>query len=487
MRVFVASIATETNTFSPVYTDLSDFRETFYHPPGTHPDQPSLCSAPFIACRDLVPGAGGTLIEGTAAWAEPAGLVNQQAWETLRDEVLDQVTAALPLDAVVLGLHGAMVARGCDDCEGELLERIRAIVGPETVIGASYDPHSHFSERRRRNADISITFKEFPHVDTMERACDLVRLTIAAVRGEVRPVTSVFDCRMIDVMPTTAEPMRSFVDRTVERERAPGILSISVVHGFMAGDVPDMGAKIIVVTDDAPTRGDDLARELGMELFGLRGSTRMTVLDPEAALDQVDGTAGHEPVVIADIWDNPGGGVAGDSTVLLRRLLARGIDRAAVGLIWDPVAVRLCFAAGEGTRINLRFGGKSGPDCGDPVDGEVEVVRLVPDAIQRFNNTWARAGDIAAIRIGGVDVLLATIRLQIYSTDLFEASGVDMRDRRVVVVKSTNHFRRAFEPIASKILYVDSGAPYPSDPRKTAYRKLSRALWPIVEHPHGCV
>ena len=485
MRVFVASVATETNTFSPVFTCLDDFRDTFYYAPGTHPDKPSLCSAPFIVCRERVPAAGGTLIEGTAAWAEPAGLVNQKDWEKLRDEILGQLRAALPVDAVVLGLHGAMVAQDCDDCEGELLEMVRKIAGPKAVIGATYDPHSHLSERRLKNSDITIAFKEFPHIDTMERAHDLVRLAIDAVRGRVKPVTTVFDCRMIDVMPTSAEPMRSFVDRIKEREKEPGILSISVIHGFMAGDVPDMGAKIVVVTDGDAEKGAALARELGMELFGLRGQTRMPMMDTDAALDEAATVTAPGPVVIADVWDNPGGGVAGDSTVILRHLLARNADSAVVGLIWDPVAVRLCFAAGEGARIPLRFGGKSGPNCGEPVDGEVEVLKLVPNAVQKFGSTLASAGDVAAIRIGGVEVLLGTIRLQIYSTDLFESAGVDPRDRRIVVVKSTNHFRSAYEKIASRILYVDSGAPYPSDPRKTSYRKLSRKLWPMIDNPHA--
>ncbi len=485
MRVFVASIATETNTFSPVFTCMDDFRETFYHAPGTHPDKPSLCSAPFIACRQRVPAAGGTVIEGTATWAEPAGLVNQRDWETLRDEVLDQLRAALPVDAVVLGLHGAMVARGCDDCEGELLEKARAIVGPNAVIGATYDPHSHLSAKRLDNADITIAFKEFPHVDTLERAHDLVRLVIDAVQGRIRPVTSAFDCRMIDVMPTSAEPMRSFVDRIMEKEQEPGILSISVIHGFMAGDVPDMGAKIVVVTDGDPEKGKALARELGMDLFAMRGRTRMPMVDPDTALNDAETVSEPGPVVIADVWDNPGGGVAGDSTVILRTLLKRRTSGAVVGLIWDPVAVRLCFAAGEGARIPLRFGGKSGPGCGDPIDGDVEVLKLVPNAAQKFGSTWAQAGDVAAVRIGGVEVLLGTIRLQIYSTDLFETAGIDPRERRIVVVKSTNHFRNAFAPIASKIIYVDSGAPYPSDPRKTLYRKLSRPIWPIVDNPHA--
>ena len=129
MRVFVASLATETNTFSPVPTDLDNFKEAFYAAPGDHPDTPTLCSATHIICRERIPALGWTLIEGTATWAEPGGLINRQTYEHLRDEILAQISAALPLDGIVLGLHGAMVAQGYDDCEGDFLSRIREIVG----------------------------------------------------------------------------------------------------------------------------------------------------------------------------------------------------------------------------------------------------------------------------------------------------------------------------------------------------------------------
>ncbi|TIX12451.1 MAG: M81 family metallopeptidase, partial [Mesorhizobium sp.] len=143
MRIFTASLATETNTFSPVPTDRTSFEMAFYAGPGKHPATPTLCSSPIVALRRRAAGEGLTVIEGTATWAEPGGLVQRQAFEALRDEILGQLREALPVDAVILGLHGAMVAQGYDDCEGDLLERVRAIVGPKVVIASEFDPHSH--------------------------------------------------------------------------------------------------------------------------------------------------------------------------------------------------------------------------------------------------------------------------------------------------------------------------------------------------------
>lgn len=378
MRIFTASFATETNTFSPVPTDRASFEMAFYAGPGEHPETPTLCSAPMVVLRRRAREEGFELIEGTATWAEPGGLLQQRAYEELRDEILGQLQAALPVDAVILGLHGAMVAQGYDDCEGDLLERIRAIVGPDVLIASELDPHSHLTRKRVENSNILAAFLEFPHTDFYERGEHVVDLALRTLRGEIKPVISTFDCRMIGVFPTSREPMRSFVDRIQALQGKNNILSISLIHGFMAGDVPELGTQVMVVTDNDAPRGEALAESLGMEIFGMRGRTAMPMLDTEAGLDKAVALAAKKtgkPVVVADVWDNPGGGVAGDGTLILRRIIERGIDNVAVATIWDPIAVTFCLAAGEGARIQLRFGGKAGPDGGAPLDARVEVVK----------------------------------------------------------------------------------------------------------------
>lgn len=485
-RVFVGSLATETNTFSPLRTDLQDFKDSFYAPPGEHPVTPTLCSAVFPAARARAAGYGWQVIEGTATWAEPGGLVNSRTWQALRDQLLAEITAALPLDAVLLGLHGAMVAQDCLDCEGELLEAVRGIVGPDTLVGATFDPHSHLSQRRIDNLDIVTVFKEFPHIDFVETAERLVALADRTLRGEIRPAIAVHDCRMIELLPTSREPMRSFVDRIKRLEQEPGILSISVIHGFMAGDVPDLGTKVIVVTDNDPDRGNRLAEVLGEELFGFRGSTRPEFLSPGQALDRAAAIAGG-PVVIADVWDNPGGGVPGDSTVLLRAMLERGVKNAALASIWDPIAVRTCTSAGEGARLQLRFGGKMSAGSGDPLDAEVIVRKARTAAVQSFGDSVVPLGASVWIEVGGIDVILNTVRSQVFNPDIFSNFGIDPRAKSVLAVKSTNHFQEAFSHIASEILYVAIDGPYPNNPVTNDYKHLTRAIWPRVEDPHNAL
>jgi microcystin degradation protein MlrC len=187
------------------------------------------------------------------------------------------------------------------------------------------------------------------------------------------------------------------------------------------------------------------------------------------------------PIVLAEPTDNAGGGAPSDNTTILRELIARNAENAAVGPTWDPVAVKLCFDAGLGAEFPLRFGGKTGPRSGLPVDAMVTVTGLARDAWQSFGPTKVPLGDCAAVRVGGIEAVLITKRTQALGLELFTTLGIDPLARRILVVKSTNHFMAAFGPIAKKVIYVDSDAPLSRDYRKIAYTNVTRPIWPLDE------
>jgi microcystin degradation protein MlrC len=253
MRVFTASLATETNTFAPLPTGLARSAIETSHPAGTHP------AAPDPVCRPAVGGPparprelGWTVIEGLVAFAQPGGITTRAAWETLRDELLADLRAALPVHMVLLGLHGAMVADGCDDCEGALLARCAQHRRPGVVVGAELDPHHHLSggdAAACRPADQLQGVPAHRRAGARLRAGRPVRRQVA---GRMRPVIGVVDCEMISIVHTTREPARGFVDRLQALEGRDGVLSISVTHGFPWGDVADMGTKVLVYTDADP-------------------------------------------------------------------------------------------------------------------------------------------------------------------------------------------------------------------------------------------
>lgn len=486
MRIFTASLATETNTFSPLPTDLESFHSGFYAAAGEHPETPTLCSAVIPVLRKRQRSEGFELIEGSASWAEPGGYVRLDVYEALRDEILDQLKVAMPVDCVILGLHGAMVSRGLDDCEGDLLAKIRDIIGPDVILAAELDPHSHMTKLRVQVSDILASFLEFPHIDFVERAEHVVDLALAATRKEIHPVMSIYDCKMIDIFPTSREPMRSFVNRMKSCEKHDKILSVSLIHGFTAADVAEFGTFVLVISNGNKAIGDALASELGAEVFGLRGTTVMDSITPAQAIKRANASKNYtRPVVIADMWDNPGGGMAGDNTFLLNLLIAESINSAALATIWDPMAVRIAFAAGLGVAIDMRIGGKTGPASGLPFDGMFEIINLSDNAWQSFGDSKVDLGKSAVLRLVGteIDIVINTKRTQVFEPNIFSNLGINPKKKKVLIVKSTNHFYSGFEPIADQIIYAALTDGYKHDPRKTEYKKMKRKIWPIVRDP----
>jgi microcystin degradation protein MlrC len=436
-----------------------------------------------FAAREAAAAGGHTLIEGTAAWADPAGMVGRAAYEGLRDEILAQLRAAMPVDIALFGLHGAMIADGYDDCEGDLLARARAIVGPGTVIGAEIDPHAHFTETMLHAATIVVAFKEFPHTDFVARARDLAGLCLAQAEGRIRLTGALFDMRTIASFMTSREPGRSYVDRLLAMEAAGDALSISPIHGFQAADVHDVGSKMLVYTDADPTGAARLAERLAREQFAWGEAARVPHFKTDDAVAEALRMPGG-PIVLADRWDNPGGGVAGDSTFLVDALLRHPEVPSAAGALWDAQAVAFCRAAGAGARLPLRFGGKATAGSGRPVDAVVTVRATIDDLRIPFEQAEVSLGAAAAVTVNDhLDVVLASGRAQTFSPAVFESLGVRLAGKKIVVVKSSNHFHAAFAPIAAGILYVDCGGPYPPDPTRIPYTKIRRPIAPLDPNP----
>jgi microcystin degradation protein MlrC len=289
---------------------------------------------------------------------------------------------------------------------------------------------------------------------------------------------SVYDCRQIQSYPTTIQPMRGLVDRIKAMEGKDGILSVSIAHCFPYADVAELGTRVLVIADGDKKKADALATSLGEELVSLRGKTTPTYLDVRGGVGE--GVAFNDlPVVIADPADNAGGGAPSDNTDILKHLIETKVEDACIGPIWDPIAVRLCFDAGLGAKFDLRFGGKIAVTSGTPVDANVEVIGLKRDAWQSFGPTQVPVGNCAAVRVGGVDVVMIDNRTQALGLELFTNVGIDPAQKKIVVVKSTNHFMAAFGPIAKKVIYVDSSGPLKRDPAKIAYTKVERPIWPL--------
>ncbi|MAG95978.1 MAG: M81 family metallopeptidase [Alphaproteobacteria bacterium] len=482
MKIFAAMLATESNTASPILTGEQSFEEVGLYFGDATEHEPKLFAVTLAAWRQRAEAIGAEWCESVSAMAQPGGPTVHGFYTRLRDRIVSDLEAAGPVDMVLLCLHGAMVSTKCLDCEGDLLERVRQVVGPEVPIGVELDLHTHLSQAMLDNATVMVFFKEYPHVDIAERAEEVFDITLAAARGEVRPVMSTYDCRMINRFPTSREPMRSFVDRMSALEGQGGVLSVSFIHGFAFGNVPEVGARMLVVSDNDAEGGAALAAKLGRELWDMRFTACSSFVGMDEALDQAV-AASEGPVVLADSSDNAGSGGPSDTTFVLRRILERGIGDVVSGFYWDPIAVRFCQEAGEGERIPLRFGGKACRDSGEPIDLDVEIRKILPVARQSLGDTVVDMGASVWVSHGDIDLVLNSVRTQVLSPEGFSQFGIDLAARKLVVVKSIQHFHAGFAPIARQIIYSTPPGPTVSDFTIPRYGARTTPYWPLTEDP----
>jgi microcystin degradation protein MlrC len=481
MRVFAATLMTETNTFSPFLTGMQNFEQSHLVRGGLVDDDPASDALAQLRWKQMANGRGWEIVESLCAFAQPAGYTLRWVYEQLRDEILTDLRAAMPVDMVLLNQHGAMVAHGYDDCEGDLTARVREIVGSHVPIGVELDLHCHITDLLVKSADAVITYKEYPHIDMVERAVELFEIIAAAAEGKLKPVNSLADCGMIGVFHTSHPPVRAFVDRMSALEGKDGILSVSLGHGFPWGDVADLGTRVVVVTDNEPEFGQTLAKQLAAEVYAQRDILQPRYLSIDEALD-IAIAEPKGPVVLADVSDNAGGGAPNDSTFVLRRILERGIGNVAIGCIWDPITVAVAEENGEEEESDLRIGGKMGPMSGDPVDLHVQIGAIVHNATQRFGGGSSQLGTTVALHgPNGVDIVVNTQRTQTFSPHVFTNVGIDPLKKQILVVKSMQHFYAGFAPIATRILYVAAPGSLVPNFKLLPYKKARKDIWPLNE------
>lgn len=485
MRVFIAALATETNTFSPIPTGRQNFEETFLAYGDATQREPMFFSAPLHVWRKRAEERGWEVIESLAAVAQPAGITVGTVYEEFRNKILTDLENAAPVDIVLLSLHGAMVAEGYPDCEGDLLTRARSIVGVEATIAAELDPHAHLTDNMQSAADLLVFFKEFPHTDIDERAEDLFRLASDTAEQLIKPVMRAADCRMMSIYHTPNSPMRSYVDAMLECESGEPVLSLSLIHGFPWGDHVNAGSQVLCITDGDADGASSVAEEFARRLWNIRDDLRIDYPGIEAALDIADAEKSG-PVVLADVADNAGGGAPSDSTFILKAVLDRGYRDVALGIFWDPLAVRMCRAAGEGAQLKLRVGGKVGPASGDPVDLDVVIHKIAEGLSQRIGNSSNALGTLVWIEADGVHLLINDLRTQVFHPEAFTSIGIDLQAMRVIVVKSTQHFYAGFAPLASKIVYVAAPGALNMNFAEIPYIERERNFWPVVDDPFSC-
>ena len=477
MRFFIAALEHETNTFSPISTDMSSYENMILYRPSSGGHIGAYDRVADFA--DLASKGRHDMVRSVSALAQPSGPTQCEVYESLRDEILQDLRDSLPVDAVMLVLHGAQMAFGYDDCEGDLIQAVREIVGPNMPVAVQLDLHANLTEQMLEHATFLVACKEYPHTDYKVRAAEMIKLCEHYSIGSIRPVHSVYRVPMLCLFRTNESPMRELVDDTIELERRDEILSTSLIHGFPWSDMDESGSAVLVTTDNAREIGATLAKEIGHRFFGMRTLFNNSYETMSKALDRAKRCKGGT-LIIADIADNAGGGAGGDSTHLVRELLRRGISNAAVAMIYDPDSVEAARNAGVGAKLNLKIGGKISELSGKPLEVDATVIAVNDDAAQQgLGPQLEPLGRSAAVSVNGVDIVLNSRRQQTFSPDCFTELGIDPSSKRVLVVKSFHHFYNLFKDITTDISYCDASGTVSPRLHGLPFKKLRRPMWPL--------
>ena len=485
MRIFLGMFSHETNTFSNIRTDRGQFEahglryggeiiET-YRGTGT-------CLGGMIEAAER---HGATLVPSVAAAASPAGRVTKEIYEHVKHRLLSDLGAAGRLDGVLLDLHGAMVPETCEDGEGDILRAVREAVGPGVPIAVTLDLHGNITPDVIAHADLLHGYKTYPHVDMAARGLEAGERLFEVASGRLRPTRALRQPLLLPPLGsqrTAVGPMRRLYDRADEMEKDPRVIAISIFAGFPMADIQDAGLSVVVVTDDDQALADQLAGELEALAWEHRHEFTHRGLPVPDAVARARAIEGR-PVVLADMADNTGGGAAGDGTEILRELLRVGARSAVVACLWDPEAAAACARAGVGATVTLRVGGKVDDRHGAPLEVTGRV-RTLSDG--RFihkgpmmRGLEGRLGTTAVLEVDGVKIILISLRWQTLDPEMIRFVGIDPLAEHLLVVKSTIHYRAAFEPIAHAIIEVDAPGLSSSNLDRFTYTRVRRPIFPL--------
>jgi len=489
MRVAIAGFQHETNSFAKVKASLAKWQEAGI----LHGDEivkeykESKATIAGILSRlesetevDLVPLVFSRLM--------PMGHMTVEATDFLVNEILTLIEEQGPWDIVFLAQHGAAVSDKYKDPDGELAERVRAIVGPDVIIVTNLDMHGNISRKLVANSDIVKVYQTNPHLDTFERAFESADLAIKYFKGEIKPTMYLSTPPLVvNILKqgTSDKPMSDLLKFAELEMKNSQVLSVSVVEGYPYSDVPQMGMTFLAITNNDAALAESVANKIGLHAWNMRADLNGVATSTEKALTEADNQS-EKPVVLFDVGDNVGAGTPGDSTFVLhaaRRLGVSGVLQA----LCDPAIVKLCTSLGVGARVEAEVGGKSDDMHGAPfpikgivtaiTDGTYAETKPSHGGFLYYND-----GPSAAIKTDdGYNILLTSLPAMSSSLLQFRNAGLEPLDHKIIVVKGVHSPRPAYEAIAKKMYWLDTAGASTADLSNFKYAHRRVPMYPFEE------
>ena len=463
MRIIIGSLMHESNTFCPIPTDLAAFRPRY----GA-----DLFQEPTLALKGIIArlqAQGAELVPTLSAHALPGGVVVRGAYEQMREAMLERIRSAGAIDGVCLALHGAMYVEEIGDGESDLLEAVRAAVGPKVPIVAALDLHANLIARAVKAADAFVAYRTAPHVDIEETGQRAAKLLLKVLTEGAQPKMGF--AKLPTLIPgekaqTRFEPMATLMRMLEETDAQPGVLSSSITKAHCWQDVYDQGSGTVVVTDGDAELAQREANRLGEAFWERRAQFNfgMEAYPIDQAIE-VALAAPEKPVLLSDSGDNVTAGGAGDIPLIVERLLAKGASDATVATICDAEAVRACRGAGLGQKVSLSIGGKLDTRHGRPLNVSGQV-RLLADT---------EASSMAVLRVDGIDVVLSSRRVGMTGVRFFQQLDMSLLFKKIVVIKL------GYVPagIAPRCILMLSPGCTNCDLTQLEYTKVKRPIYPL--------
>ena len=480
MRIALGGVIHETNTFCKGLTPIDDFRQA--------------AGDEIIELNRGVRSYAGGVIESSdrhgyelvpifLAGATPSATIAGEVYESLRDRVLDGIRDNGPFDAVCLTLHGAGVAEGYDDIEGDIVRRTREIVGTDVPIVVTLDLHGNMTREMVELADLCLPCHFYPHIDMYERGQEAIDSLAGIISGDLKPTSHLTVLPMVIATTTSNLPPVSEINELCfEKEAEEGVIDCAFNHGFAPADIPQIGVTILATTNGDPDQAREISEEVARAIWDRRDDFPHTLRTADEAIEAALATEGR-PVILNEASDNPGGGGPGDGTHLLRAMLEAGLEDATFGHIWDADVAEQAHEARPGATISVRLGGKTEELHGEPLE-VTAYVKGISDGRFIQQSPMGRGaqvdlGKMARLEIDGIDVLVSSRRAQTLDPEVFLLHGIDVTRYKIVAIKSSAHFRAGFEPIAHAIIQADTPGLNSVDLSAFTYHRVNRPVWPL--------
>lgn len=416
-----------------------------------------------------------------------AGRLQEKVYQDQKNELIKRIREHKNLDGILLAFHGNMISESSDDCEGDILEDIRAIVGNEVYIVCTLDKHTIITEKMVRFSDDLIGYDTAPHIDMYETGRRAAEVIIKLIKNKIKTYISVqrlpalFHC---DKMLTNEEPLSSLLKEAKSLRNKNGIISSSIFFGCPTLDVTEAGPSVLVtsyISDKNIAEKESL--NLALKFWNQREHFLIKHIPIFEAIDKAMKIQGG-PVIFTDPADNINAGAYGDTNCILKGLINKGITDAAIAVIIDPQSVKLSIASGAGSKVNIELGGKLDNRNCKPLK-IAAYVKVITDGRyiykgHLYKGVEAVMGRTVLLVINGIEIVVTENRpANVSDPELFRSVGIEPKDKKIIVLKDGLHFRANYGPFAKEIFYIDCPGTSDVNFEHIKYYKVRRPIFPL--------